>query len=126
VLAVARGEGLAPLSVAVTPMDERDRPAGLIGPLALVAVSMPERAEGPREEGLRVLFDLTPAEARLVTALCSGETLAGYAGATGATLNTVKTHLKHVFEKTGETRQTDLVRRVATDLALRFASRASL
>jgi DNA-binding CsgD family transcriptional regulator len=126
VLTAPRGEGLAPLSIAVTPMDERDRPAGLIGPLAFVAVSMPERAEQLPEEGLRVLFDLTPAEARLVTALCSGETLAGYAGATGATLNTVKTHLKHVFEKTGETRQTDLVRRVATDLALRIASRASL
>jgi DNA-binding CsgD family transcriptional regulator len=88
----------------------------------MVLVSAPERGGLPSEEGLRSLFDLTPAEARLVVALCAGETLAGYASTTGTSLNTAKTHLKRAFEKTGETRQADLVRRVTSDVALRFGS----
>ena len=125
-LAVPRPDGLAPLSVAVSPVDERDRPLGVTGPLAMVLMTDPERAGGPSEEGLRALFDLTSAEAKLVVALCAGETLASYAEATGTSLNTAKTHLKHVFDKTGETRQADLVRRVTNDLALRFAEPRSL
>jgi DNA-binding CsgD family transcriptional regulator len=85
-------------------------------------VSVPDLGGAPQEDNLRVLFDLTQAEARLVAALCAGETLAGYAEAAGASLNTVKTHLKHVFEKTGETRQADLVRRISNDVALRLRS----
>jgi DNA-binding CsgD family transcriptional regulator len=69
------------------------------------------------------LFDLTPAEARLVVGLCAGQTLADYAGHSGTSLNTIKTHLKRVFDKTGEARQADLVRRVAGDVALRVGSR---
>ena len=111
-----------PLSVAIGPVDERDRPLGMAGPLAMVLMTDPERTGTPSEEGLRALFDLTAAEAKLVVALCAGETLASYAEATGTSLNTVKTHLKHVFDKTGETRQADLVRRVTSDLALRFGS----
>jgi hypothetical protein len=69
--------------VAVGPVDERDRPLGLTGPLAMVLITDPRR---------------------------------------GHHLNTGKTHLKHVFDKTGETRQADLVRRVSTYVALRFGS----
>jgi DNA-binding CsgD family transcriptional regulator len=114
----------AMLSVAVSPLDERDRPPWNTGPLALVPVSAPRQTKRPDEARLRSLFDLTPAEARLVAALYEGRTLASYADRTGTSLNTVKTHLKHVFGKTGETRQLDLVRRVATDLALRFEAGA--
>jgi DNA-binding CsgD family transcriptional regulator len=108
------------LSVAISPLDERDRPPGHIGLLALVLVSAPGQSTGPDESRLRRLLDLTPAEARLVRALCDGQTLASYADCTGTSLNTVKTHLKHVFEKTGETRQADLIRRVSTDMAVRL------
>jgi DNA-binding CsgD family transcriptional regulator len=90
----------------------------------MVLVTDPERSGGPSEEGLRALFDLTPAEAKLVVALCSGETLMSYADATETTLNTVKTHLKRVFDKTGETRQPDLIRRVMNDVALRLGEMA--
>jgi DNA-binding CsgD family transcriptional regulator len=123
ILAVPRFADDAPsLSVAVGPVDERDRPFGMAGPIAMILVSVPDLGGAPQEDNLRVLFDLTQAEARLVAALCAGETLAGYAEAAGASLNTVKTHLKHVFEKTGETRQADLVRRISNDVALRLRS----
>jgi DNA-binding CsgD family transcriptional regulator len=119
---VERPAGRLPLSVAIGPVDERDGSLALIGPLAMVLVTDPERGRHPSQEGLRALFDLTQAEAKLVVALCSGETLGSYAKATGTSLNTAKTHLKRVFDKTGETRQADLVRRVSNDVALRFGS----
>jgi DNA-binding CsgD family transcriptional regulator len=109
-----------PLSVAIAPLDDRDRPSGMLGPLAMVLVTAPERQAGASEEDLQALFGLTTAEARLVAALCSGETLATYSAACGTSLNTVKTHLKHVFEKTGETRQADLIRRVTQDVPARL------
>jgi DNA-binding CsgD family transcriptional regulator len=123
-LTIPRSGERPPLSVAVGPLDERDLPIGLVGPLAMVLVTDPERSGGPSEEGLRALFDLTPAEAKLVVALCSGETLSSYADATDTTVNTVKTHLKRVFDKTGETRQPDLIRRVMNDVALRLREMA--
>jgi DNA-binding CsgD family transcriptional regulator len=119
-LRVPRAATPVPLSVAIAPVDERDRPPGLSGPLAMVLVTNPDKAGHPGEEALRAMFDLTAAEARLVEALCAGETLATYASATGTSLNTVKTHLKNVFSKTGETRQADLIRRMSGDAVLRL------
>ncbi len=62
---------------------------------------------------LSSLFDLTPAEARLAGALTRQQTLAEYGAATGVSSNTVKTHLKRVFEKTGVRRQSELIRLLA-------------
>jgi DNA-binding CsgD family transcriptional regulator len=107
------------LSVAVCPLGDESNPLGLAGSHAIVLVTAPERSAGPTEEGLRALFGFTAAEARLVVALCAGKTLADHSDSCGTSLNTVKTHLKHVFEKTGVTRQADLVRRITTDVALR-------
>jgi hypothetical protein len=56
-----------------------------------------------------------------VAALCRGQTLQAYAEATGAGLTTAKTHLRAVFAKTGERRQTDLMLRVKGDAALAVA-----
>jgi DNA-binding CsgD family transcriptional regulator len=121
-LTISGPEPYSTLSVAIVPVDERDRSDGLVGPLATVLLYAPERNQTPTSAGLQRLFDFTPAEAKLVAALCAGETLSTYAKRSGASLNTIKTHLKHVFEKTGETRQVDLVRRVAADVAVRFVS----
>jgi DNA-binding CsgD family transcriptional regulator len=121
-LTVPRPGGRLPLSIAVGPVDERDRPLGMMGPLAMVLVTDPERSRGPTEEGLRALFELTTAEAKLAAALCAGTTLASYAFEANLSLNTVKTHLKRIFDKTGETRQSDLVRRFCTNVALQVGS----
>jgi DNA-binding CsgD family transcriptional regulator len=91
------------------------------GLLALVLASAPEMEAGFGEQGLRAVYDLTPAEARLAAALCAGQSLADHAESAGVSLNTVKYHLKSVFGKTGETRQPDLVRRLMADPVLRVA-----
>ena len=81
------------------------------------------QAPGPAASDASVLvelFGLTPAEADLVQALAADERLAAYAERRGRSLNTVKTHLKAVFAKTGTTRQAELVRLASGLSALRL------
>lgn len=59
------------------------------------------------------LYALTPAEARVVAVLLTGCTVGGTAKALGIKEATVKTHLQHVFDKTGTRRQVDLAQRIA-------------
>lgn len=68
---------------------------------------------------LMQLFDLTPAEARLLRALAQGATLDDYARECDIRVTTVKTQLKSLFAKTGTCRQADLVRRVMDIPAVR-------
>ncbi len=56
-----------------------------------------------------MLFDLTPAEARITGLLVEGQSVATIARAQAVTENTVRMHLKSVFAKTGVSRQSELV-----------------
>lgn len=104
------------LTVAVLPLRASTGQPGRA--LALAVVNAPELHRTPTPEALVALYKLTPAEARLIAALCHGQTLQGYAEATGTALTTVKSHLQAAFSKTGERRQTDLVRKLKADAAL--------
>ena len=63
----------------------------------------------PQVAFLRNRFDLTPAEARVVLRLVTGDTLQSAANALGIKYETVRGHLKSVFKKTGVCRQAELV-----------------
>ncbi len=52
-------------------------------------------------EILRTVFDLTPAEARISTLVAKGFGPAVIAESLGVSLSTVRTHLAHIFSKTG-------------------------
>ncbi|HEV2563586.1 MAG TPA: LuxR C-terminal-related transcriptional regulator [Microvirga sp.] len=55
-------------------------------------------------------FNLTAAEVRILESLMAGHTLAEAAQRFGIARSTAKTHLDHIFSKTGVSRQTELVR----------------
>jgi DNA-binding CsgD family transcriptional regulator len=62
-----------------------------------------------RQEAILIAqFDLTPAQARLAVHIRDGGTLADYSTKTGLTGNTVRQHLKFVFQKIGVKRQSEL------------------
>jgi DNA-binding CsgD family transcriptional regulator len=61
---------------------------------------------------LRNLFGLSEREAEVATLIASGMRPAAAAAQMGITLNTARTHLKHVFQKSGATSQAELVRLV--------------
>lgn len=76
-------------------------------PCALIRIDEPNRAPAPRS--LEQAFALSSAEARLVSALCAGGTLADAAEKLGIALNTAKTQLAAAFSKTNTSRQSELV-----------------
>jgi DNA-binding CsgD family transcriptional regulator/PAS domain-containing protein len=78
------------------------------GAALLLVRHAPEAA--PALAGLGAAFGLTPAELRLLEALAAGETLAGYGSRVGISRNTAKSQLSALFQKTGTSRQAELVR----------------
>ncbi|MEM7466927.1 MAG: response regulator [Pseudomonadota bacterium] len=65
-------------------------------------------------EILMRLYGLTKTEAKLVQLLVGGTTLDSAAQTLEISVNTARTHLKHVFHKTGINRQAELVHRIET------------
>ena len=74
--------------------------------LVLTPVTLPQ---APPVELVRSLFDLTPAEARVARGLASGKTVEDIAADSGVSLNTIRTHVRGVLEKTGQSRQSEVV-----------------
>ena len=66
----------------------------------------------PRADFIEKRFDLTPAQARLVSHLVAGASLKSSAERLGVTYETVRSYLKSAFLKTGTHRQAELVLRV--------------
>ncbi len=63
---------------------------------------------------LRELYGLTRSESRLVQCLVGGSSLEDGAAELGISVNTARTHLKHIFHKTGARRQSELIHQVET------------
>ena len=76
------------------------------GVLVMTPVTLPQ---APPVELVQSLFDLTPAEARVARSLSAGETVEKIASMGGVSLNTVRTHVRGVLEKTGCRRQAEVV-----------------
>jgi DNA-binding CsgD family transcriptional regulator len=74
--------------------------------LILTPVTLPQ---APPVELVQSLFDLTPAEARVARSLASGKTVEEIAAESRVSANTVRTHVRGVLEKTGRTRQAEVV-----------------
>lgn len=93
----------------------------------MVAIPMPSEAGTPcvalllyEEPGyfdlsapvLREMYGLTRAEINLVQSLAHGHSLEQGALGLGISVNTARTHLKHIFHKTGAKRQSELIHQV--------------
>lgn len=79
---------------------------------ATVVIHDPTLGPIDPSDHLAALYTLTPAEARLASALASGRSLDESADALSITKATARTRLKRVFEKTGTRRQGELIRKL--------------
>ncbi|MBV9842156.1 MAG: helix-turn-helix transcriptional regulator [Sphingomonadaceae bacterium] len=79
----------------------------------LIVLADGHNANVPSADLLRVLFDLTPAEARLARRLLEGDSLVDATRALGVKEATTRSQLKAIFTKTGVSRQAELVRLLA-------------
>jgi DNA-binding CsgD family transcriptional regulator len=82
----------------------------IVRPRAILFVTDPEETAVVRRESLRQDFGLTPAEAGFTREVLKADGLQAAADRLGISLTTARTHLAHVFDKTGTRRQAELVR----------------
>lgn len=114
----ARGGGVvrriaqSSLWVRVTPLRASRTLLGVPGAAYAIFVIAPGRPPVPSMRALRELFGLTTMEASVALALARGASLRQVAADNEVGVVTVRTHLAHLFEKTGTARQAELVRLV--------------
>jgi DNA-binding CsgD family transcriptional regulator len=100
----------APLTVLVIPHHARIAWIDVARPRAILFITDPEEVALVRRENLRQDFGLTPAEAGFTREVLKADGLQAAADRLGISLTTARTHLAHVFDKTGTRRQAELVR----------------
>jgi DNA-binding CsgD family transcriptional regulator/PAS domain-containing protein len=117
-MALPSPAGGLPLSIMAAPVQAQALPLFAVGPCALVCVTDLERGRVPTAEGLRDLFGLTTAEARVALALSEGLSPAETAERLKVSSNTVRVHLARIFDKTGTRRQSELARLMTRTVGL--------
>ena len=108
---IACPSGKSPLQILVNPSVREDVFFCTRG-TALVFVHDPENAERPQTDVLRHIYGLTQAEAVITSLLASGKNVREIAEEVAVRENTVRIHLKKIFDKTGTKRQAELVKLV--------------
>ncbi|MGN7161765.1 helix-turn-helix transcriptional regulator [Sphingomonas sp. SAFR-052] len=76
---------------------------------AVVSLIDPAERPAPATQLWREAFDLTPSEVALAALLMAGHSLESAAAARDCRQTTLRVHLRHIFAKTGVSRQSDLV-----------------
>lgn len=84
------------------------------GPSQLILLKEMENKQKIHPENLRKLFGLSQAEARVVAALASGQTLADYAKENAVSRNTLKSQMSSTFQKMHIGSQTEMLAMLAS------------
>ncbi len=122
---VNRPSGRPSLAVTVGRLPLASRFLGTERRAAAIYITDPQTPFDLDSAKLRRLYKLTPAEARLAAHMAQGSRLEDAAADLGVSLNTVRTHLKRIFSKTGTDRQAELVRLIISGPARIAMSRGS-
>ena len=111
-MTVTRSEALRRLRLHVTPVGGRETEFRAWPVAALVLVADPGSGRRLDPGLVAATLGLTPMESRVAVRLAEGQAVREIASATGRTLSTIRTHVRHIFTKQGINRQADLVRLV--------------
>jgi DNA-binding CsgD family transcriptional regulator len=99
-----------PLTVLVAPHRAQLRGINVVRPRAILLITDPKATAVVHQQWLRDDFGLTRAEAAVAATILETDGLQAVAKRLCISLTTVRTHLAHVFDKTGTHRQVELVR----------------
>ena len=102
-----RPGNVLPLLITVAPLRLEAASVFVSGAAVLVSITDPADPGSARAAGR---FDLSRAEQRLAAALVDGLSLKQMSDSFGVSINTTRTQLAHVFQKTGTHTQAELVR----------------
>ena len=109
-LSVTRPSDALPYQLLLMPVPSLGAaPIGISQPSVAVVIIDPENVFSPDTSALRELFSLTPAESRVTTLLVQGQNMEEISEHLGVSLETVRTHVRRVFSKTGTNRQGELI-----------------
>lgn len=109
VMQVTRPSCRRPLGLVVSPTRNAASPFGRSHAVT-IAFADPERAPEADADLIARLYGFTPREAAVAALLLKGRSPSHAADELAMTENTVRTHIRHVFDKTGAERLADLVR----------------
>jgi DNA-binding CsgD family transcriptional regulator/PAS domain-containing protein len=109
-LLLSRPSGKRALQVLVAPACASQTLFPFPAATAAVFITDPEADGLLGEDVLRQLYGLSRAEAGVTALLLQGKDLTEVSDELRVSRETTRTHLKHIFEKTGTRRQTDLMR----------------
>jgi DNA-binding CsgD family transcriptional regulator len=113
-VAVSRPSGARSYAIMVTPLIATPGRNAMSDAVVAIFVADPSARFYAGPEALTELYQLTHSEAELVRLLASGLSLEEAAVKRGVSLNTARSHLKHVFAKTDTSRQGELVRLIVS------------
>jgi DNA-binding CsgD family transcriptional regulator len=106
------------LTILVSPVRGRDvgrfSDLGMRDAAVLLFIVDPANRAGIPMSWIMEGYGLTQAEAKVALAASSGLNIPETANRLGVSINTIKTHLRRVFAKTGTSRQTELARLIAS------------
>jgi len=111
-MAVSRPSGKQSFALMVAPLVSGPGRTVVRDAAVAIFVADPEAGRIHDPEVLGAMYSLTHSEAELVRLLAKGRSLEEAAAVRGVSMNTARSHLKHVFAKTGTSRQGELVRLV--------------
>jgi DNA-binding CsgD family transcriptional regulator len=118
-IAIKRGEA-APLTLLVCPLSPNFMRFGSNEPVAMIFLGDSEANKRLPQTVLSKLYGFSATEGQLACALLAGQTVQDYAKRAGVSSNTARTQLKSIFAKTGYTRQSALIRDLASNPVLRM------
>lgn len=114
-----RPSGKKPLGIFVSALSREYPSLALFRPAVCVVISDPEIRPFLSIQYLQEVFNLTAAEARLAVLLATGEDLQRAAEQLNITYSTARVRLAQIFQKTGTSRQAELVRLILTTIPTR-------
>ena len=109
-----RPSGKRPYVIHVLPLHRAGADEPLRQARVLVLIIDPEHEPAPAAALMRRLYGLTNTEAQVALRMLGGANLKQISDELSVSLPTVRTHLQHVFDKTGTHRQAELVRHLLT------------
>jgi DNA-binding CsgD family transcriptional regulator len=112
VLSISRPSGRRAYSVLVTRLSTSDATFGELRPAAAVFVTDPERSVRTDGAALRELYGFTAAEALFACKLMQGESVDEAAKELEVTINTARTHVRRLLEKTETHTHRELIRQL--------------
>ena len=101
-----------PMIIQLVPIGSAEHDVFEVGSCLLAATAVVPSSV-PSRDLIQVLFDLTPAEARVACGIGAGKTVDTLAATFAVSAGTIRVQLRSVFEKTATARQAELVQLLA-------------